>query len=261
MNPAPEPTAPEPAGPRAWSGSRVVWVTVAFTVLQTSIVLRWGKAPTFSHGPAEVAGGSAWVWDAPSAAAILQGSFGAQPDAFGDDPRNPFQAIARNSLPRPTYQFAQWSAPPLWLSNPPLAAVVAPFPAPLVPRSDAVAQPSLPGGVASPLIATQTLAAVAGSLSSRAWERPPQLGSWSGPDLLGSTRIDVWVNQQGWVVAAQVGESSGLRAADETARQALLDARFLAVPGASRRVDFAPGSLTAGAVIVQWHTQPPASVR
>ena len=56
MNPAPEAIVPGPAGPRAWSGSRVVWVTVAFTVLQTSIVLRWGKAPTFSHGPVEVAG-------------------------------------------------------------------------------------------------------------------------------------------------------------------------------------------------------------
>ena len=241
---------------RGWPTSRIVWTAILCTVVQTGIVLGLGKMPRTVPTRWEPAGQMMWVWDAKSAATVLQGCVAAHPDAFGDDPRDPFQAVAARALPRPAYRFAQWSAPPQWLTNPPSAPAVLMDPVPVRPRSYAVAKPALPADPLLTLISTQTFASVPGSLSARAWERAPRLGSWAGTEVLGSTRMEVLVNPQGWVVAAEVAESSGSRVADETARQSLLEARFRALPGTSRRPDFNPATLTRGAVLIQWHTDP-----
>ncbi len=242
--------------PRAgWSAGKLAWLAVACTAVQLVVVLRLGRVPRTVQGSLGTPPRSGWVWDAVGANAALSGGFGAHSDAFGDDPRDPFQAVARAAMSRPTYRFAEWTAPPRWLTNPPAWSMVGAVPAPVEPRSPSAVRPPAPVGSTLPLVADRTTVGAEGGLASRAWDKAPEIGPWDGVELLGSTRLEVLVNPQGWVVLARIVESSGLRAADDTARRALSEARFRPLAGAAKRPGFAPDELTAGFVTVRWSTR------
>ncbi len=244
---------PRPAG--AWTGGKLLWFAVACTAVQLLVVVRLGRVPKTVRGSLGEAYRSGWAWDSSSSSAVLAGGFGAHPDAFADDPTDPFQSVARSALPRPTYRFAEWTAPARWLTNPPTVPGVTAVPATIATRPAEGVRPTLPTRPTLPIVADRTAVAVEGPMAARAWDKAPEIGTWDGVELLGSTRVEILVNPQGWIHVARVVESSGLRAADEAARRAVLEARLRALPGAPRRPGFGPGDLTGGIVTVRWSTR------
>jgi TonB family protein len=252
---------PAPVGPGrllpspGWTVGKLVWVSLLTTGLQAGIVLLLAQVSATGPGrrPEPVQWG--WVWGGESGALVSGGGFGAQGEPFSDI-RDPFQRSARAALPRPQYQFAEWSAPARWLSNSPVVLAIPKAPAELPPRSLDVAQPRRESPLPTALLASQTtVQVVGGGLADRAWERVPTPGSWEAADLPGTTRVAVRVNPQGWVITARVVSGSGSAAADEAARAAVAGAQFRPLPGAARRPGFQAADLVAGEVVIHWHTR------
>lgn len=261
MNPPAAAPGPSPhtgaVAPGGWSSAKVVWFAVVCTVVQAVVVLRLARVPRTVPGGIADPPQSLWAWDAAGAGMALAGGFARHPDPFGDDPKDPFQAVARSAVPRTSYRFAEWTAPPQWLTNPLAMPVVPAVPGAVRGRDSLEGRPPVPRLPAAPLTAGRTTVAAETGLAARAWEKPPEIGPWEGVESPGDTRVELMVNPQGWVVLARVVESSGVRGADELARRALLEARLRPLPGAPRRPGFAASELSAGQVVVRWSSQVP----
>ena len=175
---------------------------------------------------------------------------------FGQDAGDAFQQVALDSIPKAEYRLQEWQEPTRWLTNP---AVLIPVRVRAVEESErelTAARPPVPATPVRSLVSRETLVESQGTSLKRGWKREPVLGPWTGSEVLGATRIDIAVNPQGWVVLAQVVESSGSREADELARQAVRAALMNTLPDAGKRPEFDAARLESGSVTVHWSTQP-----
>jgi len=244
-----------PAPDTGWSLPRMALLALVLTVVQAVLVVSVGRVPDLSQPIAARAGEAMLLLDAAQVENVFAGVPRSRLDVFGRDPGDAIQTVALRSLPRPEYRLAEWREPTRWLTNP------ATFPSVRVPavaagdRELTAARPSVPASPVRSLVSTQTLVEVRGRSGARTWKTPPTLGPWTGSELLGSTRLDVAVNPQGWVVLSQVTDSSGSKAADELALMAVRKAQFQPVPGAGRRPEFGSIQMEWVTVNVHWTTQ------
>lgn len=140
-----------------------------------------------------------------------------------------------------------------------LAAAAAPPPAaPAIPRPEFRPPAMDPPRPSSP--ATQSLAladpqlTITGGLRDRALLRPIILPSWTGPESLGITRVEVSVNVDGEVVLARVVESSGVKAADQLFLAACRTSRFVAAGKLPAGQEF--NELARGRISLRWPAPP-----
>lgn len=248
--------APSPAPAAGWSLPRMALLALLLTGVQVVLVVTVGRVPDLSRPIAARTGEAMLVLDAAQVENLFAGVPRSRRDPFGRDPDDAIQKVALRSLPRPEYRLAEWREPTRWLTNP------STFPSVRVPavstgdRELSAARPSVPVSTVRSLVSTQTLVEVRGRSETRAWKIPPSPGPWTGSELLGSTRLDVAINPQGWIVLSQVTDSSGSKAADELALMAVRKAQFQPVPGAGRRPEFGSGRLEWVTVNIHWATQP-----
>lgn len=239
-----------------WSAARMSLLAAVLTGVQFAVVVNVGRVP---DAPPRVITGPAQTMLVLEDA-LVEEAFAGVPrsrlDVLAQDRSDAFQEVALRALPQAEYRLAEWREPTRWLTNPVAMSAVRVPSVMSGGREMSAARPPVPPSAVRGLVSTQTLVEVAGSAATRAWKLPPVLGSWNGTEVLGSTRLDLGVNPQGWVVLAQVVESSGSKAADDVARQAMRQALFQPLPGARRRPDFGSTNLDWISVTVQWSTQP-----
>jgi TonB family protein len=236
--------------------TRMALLALCLTVVQAVLVVSVGRVPDLTRPIVRKSPEAMLVLDAAHVENLFAGVPRSRRDVFGRDPDDPIQAVALRSLPRPEYRVAEWREPTRWLTNPStLQAVRVPDVKPSALELTAT-RPRVPATWVRSLVSTQTLIEVHGRSEARRWKLPPTLGPWTGSELLGSTRLDVAVNPQGSVVLSQVSESSGSRAADEQALEAVRKAQFQPVPGAGRRPEFGSTQVEWVTVNVHWATQP-----
>ncbi len=163
-------------------------------------------------------------------------------------------------------RLSNWTAPPEWLSLPVehLGKALDEYvvtnrssEAPLLAslRSPRVTEVRIPD---QPIL-TNSMVKVEGLLASRKIESSPPLPNVPHNDVLAQTVVTVLVNSAGVVESAAVARESGLKSADDRARQ--LARAFSFEPLAARAAparDMAPP--TFGRLVFTWHTVPPTNL-
>lgn len=235
-----------------WSGPRIAVLIGVATIVQTAVVLQVGLVPDIPLKTTRPRGQVSMLWTTGQVEAAFEGVPGARLDVLERDGADAFQRVARQSVPPPEYRLAEWREPKRWLTNPVALPRVETASAVTMTHSLEAAHSPLPGVPTRPLVAEQTRVTVEGGLAGRPWRSRPVPGAWTGGETPGITRMEIAVNPQGWVVMAQVIESSGSKSADDAARRAVASALFAPVPGASRRPEFVLAQLEWGQVSVHW---------
>ena len=245
---------PAPPPPLGWTRPRMAAAIVVLTALQAVVVLRFSAVPDIplpSHPPGAQ---TALLWSTDQVEAAFTGVPKARRDLLERDPEDPFQDVARRSIPKADYQLAEFRDPTRWLTNPP---TIQPVPLPSPPTGPAVVpNPPLPSPQAHPIVPRRSLVLPGGPLAKRPWLQAPPLSSWPGPDSPGTTRFEAAVNPQGWIVVLRVSDSSGSREADDLGRESLLPALFAPLPGAPKRPSFDASQLTWGTITIEWGLRP-----
>jgi TonB family protein len=239
-----------------WTTARLVLGAAVLTVVQALVVSRLGQVPKpIIRPPSDPV--EAWlVWDPVLVAEVFAGVPQSRLDIFGRDPLDAFQKVAVSALPPPRYRSTEWREPTLWLTNPVAWSGIRPVPAGIGPIPSDSTRPAFPQSGVRNLAPTNTLVEVTGDLVARAWKTAPVTRPWPGTEQLGSTRLDLAVNPQGWVILVEVAESSGSREADELARGMVSKALFQPDSRAGARPEFGVEQLSWGTVLVHWSTQP-----
>ena len=155
-----------------------------------------------------------------------------------------------------------WATPPRYLpleAIPPSATVPIPTPAGEPIHRDA---PHPPSPATRPLALQQSGVWVQGPLQSRGFVRAPELRPWTGPEAIGTTRVDISVNADGEILLARVTDSCGVKAADEMALTTLRAARFAVEPKKKTNLNdqFNANALVRGTVVVRWNSTISAAV-
>ncbi len=155
-----------------------------------------------------------------------------------------------------------WATAPRYLpleAIPPSATVPIPTPAGEPIHRDA---PHPPSPATRPLALQQSGIWVQGPLQSRGFVRAPELRSWTGPEAIGTTRVDISVNADGEILLARVSDSCGVKAADEMALTTLRAARFAVEPNKKTILSdqFNANALVRGTVMVRWNSTISAAV-
>lgn len=245
-------TAPPP--PIGWTRLRLAVAILLLTTLQAVVVLRFSAVPDIplpAHPPSSQ---TSLLWSPSHVESAFTGVPKARRDLLERDPDDPFQFVARRSIPKAEYQLAEFRDPTRWLTNPP---PLQPVPLPSVPSQPTVLpNPPLPAPQALPIVPRRSLVLTGGPLAKRPWLKPPSIASWPGPDSPGTTRFEVAVNPQGWLVVLRISESSGSREADDLGRESLLPALFTPLPGAPKRPSFDAAQLTWGTLTIEWGLRP-----
>lgn len=244
----------EPA--TGWSRGRLLLSAAALTVVQLLIVVNVGQVPDAPQPLRPDGGEEMLVLDAQQVAEVVAGLPQARLDVFGQDAGDAFQRVALDSIPKAEYRLQEWQEPSRWLTNPVAMVPVRARAAVELARELTAARPAMPLTPVRSLVSRETLVESHGTPLERGWKKAPELGPWTGSEVLGATRIHVAVNPQGWVVLAQIVESSGSREADEVARRAVRAALMNPLPDAGRRPEFDAARLESGSVTVHWSTQP-----
>lgn len=241
---------------RGWPLPRIFLGIALLTAAQAAIVGWVGLVPGPPPARTATAPETTLLWDATHREIAFAGVPPSRLDTFARHPSDPFQSVASGSLPRTEYRLAEWREPLRWLTNPVVLNSVAAKAPPTPPRPISAARPPVPTPEVRPLVATQTTVQVSDNAATRAWLKPPALGPWEGSELPGTTRIEAAVNPQGWIVMARVTESSGVKAADEQARQAVKAALFKPEPGAPRRPAIGSTNVAWTTITINWTSQP-----
>ena len=239
-----------------WSRTRLLLSAAVLTAVQFVVVVNVGHVPDPPRALRAEQGEAMLVLDEEQAAVVVAGLPRARLDVFGQDAGDAFQQVALHSVPKAEYRLQEWQEPTRWLTNP---AVLVPVRVRAVMESErdlTAARPPVPATAVRSLVSRETLVESHGATVRRGWKKAPVLGPWTGAEVLGATRIDIAVNPQGWVVLAQIVESSGSREADELARQAVRAALMNPLPDAAKRPEFDAARLESGSVTVHWSTQP-----
>ncbi len=245
------------SGPTAgWSRTRLLLSAAVLTAVQFVVVVNVGQVPAPPQALPADAGDAMLVLDDDQAAVVLAGLPRARLDVFGQDAGDAFQQVALGSIPKAEYRLQEWQEPTRWLTNPAVLVAVRVRAVEESKRELTEARPPVPATAVRSLVSRETLVESHGTTLKRGWRTEPVLGTWTGSEVLGATRIDIAVNPQGWVVLAQVVESSGSREADELARRAVRAAVMNPLPGAGKRPEFDAARLESGSVTVHWSTQP-----
>lgn len=246
--------SPPPA--LGWTPARLVLGALALTMVQAVVVSRLGKVPASITRTAPAALEAWLVWDPALVAEAFAGVPQSRLDTFGRDPLDAFQKVAVSTLPPPRYRSAEWREPTRWLTNPVAWSGIRTVPAVVGTTPSDSTRPAFPKSGVRNLAPTNTLVEVTGGLVGRAWQTAPETRPWPGTEQLGSTRLNLAVNPQGWVILIEVAESSGSREADEAARGMLSKALFKPDPSALAKPEFGADHLSWGTVLVHWSTQP-----
>jgi hypothetical protein len=229
------------------------------TVVQALVVGSLGRVPVPKTRPPTAPIHASLVWDPSLVADLVSGIPRSRLDVFERDPGDPFQRIAISTLPPPQYRSAEWREPTRWLTNPVAWSGIRPNPVlPTIRSTDSTdsTRPRFPESGVRSLAPTNTVTEVIGDLALRAWNTPPVTRPWPGTELLGTTRLHVAVNPQGWIVLIEVAESCGSGEADDLARQTIRQALFKPLNPSSPRPEFETSILEWGTVLVHWSTQP-----
>jgi len=185
------------------------------------------------------------------------------PTLFALPHRESFSGSAWLNIPSvPTASFT-WTEPPQWLA-PPTNELGASFhralesyafdpsQVDLSPDSD-VALPDLGAGGK---VAHSTFH-LAGDLAGRRLLKSLRAPDWANNDILTNTIVRILVNAEGSPISAAVLSSSGLKAADDYAREEARSARFnsVATRGPHRNTNSLAG-LAIGEIVFEWQTIP-----
>jgi len=96
-----------------------------------------------------------------------------------------------------------------------------------------------------------------GALAARRLVAPFDVPPWPNNDILTNTIVKVLVTAEGVPVSAAVLSSSGLKAADDFAREQVRSARFESVvTDGPQRSTNTPAGLTIGEILFEWQTVP-----
>ena len=241
-------TAPQNLG---WPTSRLAFAIFFVTAFQAFVVLRFAQVPAIPLLARPPMAATTLLWDPAQVEAAFAGVPANRRDLLERDPSDAFQSIARRSVPKAEYRLAEFRDPARWLTNPPALDVVGtpapiplPIPSPSTPERLGVTVPD-----ATP---SSTVVVTGGTLARRPWLKPPVLGPWQGTETPGTTRLEVAVNPQGWIVLLRVSESSGSREADDIACRAIRESLLSPAPGAAKRPAFSTQSLEWGTFTVEW---------
>lgn len=129
-------------------------------------------------------------------------------------------------------------------------------------RKPAVAAPGL--AIAPPVLRDVSRLLVQGEISRRPLVKPPALRSWPHTDVLGDTRVHVFVSDEGLVFSPRLAGATVARnpvqlEADRHALDVARTLRFAPLPKAGSQ---GPGTLVEGTLVFQWHTvEPPPNAK
>jgi TonB family protein len=172
-------------------------------------------------------------------------------------------------VPRPEFRPFEWSAPPNRL---PLAVdrigaiftrlVETNYSSALQLPAQPEANPTLPDLPPLSLLKDQSVVELEDGLAERRLLTPLQLKSWSSPDILTNSVVQVVVDAEGRPVSVTLLSGSGSAAADQYALDQAEAARFKPVSRTPAETSPNPTApLSWGKMIFRWHTvpTPPAS--
>jgi TonB family protein len=255
---------PASAQPRSWSPRRWGGVVGLVFVVQLGLIFWLGSTAPIRPRPA-----------APSVAFRFAGRASAELLALTDPTlfALPHQRnLAAPVLPRmpPPDHIPSQSPPP---TSPPLPSLGHPGIAlsRLVETNDfaALLLPSLPRSaptipeVSSPAVtAGQSVLQLEGGLAGRRLRAPLELKSWTHPEILASSVVEVVVDAAGRPVSAELLSRSGSEAADLYALAQARTARFEPAEPQQPGAAAGPTALWSyGRMVFRWHTiaAPPAS--
>jgi len=250
---------PATAAARLWSPRRWGGMAVLVFVVQLGLIFWLGTRAPVRPRPAP---GALTLHLAAPASADLRALY--DPTLFTLPHARGFSGPVGQSLPRPEFRPVEWPAPPNHL---PLAVdrIGVAFPrlaetnysiAPQLPTRPE-AEPTLPSVPRVSLLRDHSLLELEGDLAARHLVTPLQLKSWSSPDILANSVVQVIVDAQGRPVSATLLSGSGSPDADQYALDQAEAARFRPVsrtPAETSPNHSAP--LSWGQMIFRWHTVP-----
>lgn len=250
-----------PAGSPPWSPRR--WVAVVLAVFTLQLALLWlGSARTAPAPPAAAASLTVrWLTDPVLARRVLDAHLLNDPTLFAMASRRGFSGAWLRPQ-SPGFQFHEWSTPERALGQPTqslggaFAMVASAGGRPVF--DPARKPPTVAPGVAAfqPALRTASRLVIEGPVRARPLMTPPALRSWSHPDVLADSRVQVLVNAEGLVFSPRLAgggtRSPAQLAADQHALELARTLRFAPVPKPAQ-----PGALAEGVLVFQWHTVPP----
>ena len=249
---------------RPWSLRRWGGVVVVIFAVQLSLIFWLGTRTPIRPRPAAAA---FTLHLAAPASAELQALY--DPTLFTLPHAEGFSGPVWQRVPRPEFRSFEWSAPPTRLPRAveQIGAVFTrlvetnyidtlPQPAPSEP------DPTLPDLPPLALLQDQSVLQLEDGLAQRRLLTPLQLKSWSNPDILTDSIVQVVVDAEGRPVSPTLLSSSGSAAADQYALDQARAARF--EPLSRNPAEAAPNPMARlkwGKMIFRWHTlpTPPAS--
>jgi hypothetical protein len=187
------------------------------------------------------------------------------PTLFALASRHGFSSGVWLKIPPPESPAMEWSEPPrfLELQTGQLAATFKQFTQTNVLRSLEIADLPEPRVdivnlvATSNLMPTQSVLRIEGALARRPLLAPLTLSPWPASDILMNTKVQVFVDGDGYVISAVLLSRSGLPEADDNAYKLAKSARFQPLrktkPGESPATDKA---FEVGTLVFQWHTIP-----
>ena len=169
-----------------------------------------------------------------------------------------------DKIPTNDFSPAEWSAPPLWLTNSAstLGANFKDFMAANAAPSFQTLATIAPPRLAPPLFAvetptTQSELRLGGALGQRRLLSLPALPAWTNTDLVGGSVVQLLVDEQGRTLsAALLPPGSGLQAADDYALELGNAAEFEPVAGGPGSEINAASQPTVGTMTFAWQTLP-----
>ena len=245
--------------PRPWSRRRWGGMVVLILGIQLGLIFWLGTRKPIRPRPAAAA---FTLHLAAQASAELQALY--DPTLFTLPHAVGFSGPVWQRVPRPEFRSFEWSAPPNRLPRAVdhIGAVftrlvetnyIDTLQEPAQPEPD----PTLPDLPPLALLQDQSVLQLEGGLAQRRLLTPLQLKSWSNPDILTDSVVQVVVDAEGRPVSPTLLSGSGSAAADQYALDQARAARFEplsrnppeAVPNPMARLKW-------GKMIFRWHTLP-----
>jgi hypothetical protein len=250
--------------PRPWSLRRWGGMVVLVFLVQLGLIFWLGTRTPILPRPAAAA---LTLHLAAPASAELQALY--DPTLFTLPHAEGFSGQAWQRVRRPEFRSFEWSAPPNRLPRAvdQIGAVFTrlvetSFIDTLRQPAQSEPNPTLPNLPPLALLQDQSVLQLEDGLAQRRLLAPLQLKSWSNPDILTDTVVQVVVDAEGRPVSPTLLSGSGLAAADQYALDQARAARF--EPLSRNPAEAAPNPMARlnwGKMIFRWHTlpAPPAS--
>ncbi|HNU99229.1 MAG: energy transducer TonB [Verrucomicrobia bacterium] len=249
-----------PHGFKRWDRARW-WGSVAGVfLLQVIIILVLSPRPPLSATPAQRLARLRLITQPISQAQLESRMWLSDPAEIALVSARGFSGPVWLQLPRMESGLRHWTEPPRWLTQDVSRLATLP----ILPETEPVRFPLPAAPAATPFLGAtsassssappQSTVRVEGDLARRRRLDSPELPSWPYNDVLAATTVQLVVDRNGSVLAANLLTRSGLPAADQRALELARAAQFEQANPAS-----GASSLTWGQMMFQWQAVPPAT--